>query len=84
MRFLATVVSIAVGTASDIAPEDHSFAFEEIAVDDLGVVPSDECFYDVTIPNLLTNGWTKYAWVSCKILYDTVSIHSSYIYYISH
>ena len=48
MRFIATVVSIAVGTASGIAPEEHSFAFEEITVDDLGAVPSDECFYDVT------------------------------------
>ena len=57
-KSIAIAVSF-IGAASAI----NGYAFQEITVDDLGALPSDECFYDVTIPALLDKGWIQYAWV---------------------
>ena len=57
----SAIVAAAVGLASYVnalAPDDPaSFAFNLSPVDDLGAQPSDECFYDVTIPDLLDIGF---------------------------
>lgn len=58
MKSLAIAASI-IGAASAI----NDYAFQEITVGDLDALPSDECFYDVTIPDLLDKGWIRYAWV---------------------
>ena len=70
MRFLtaaAVVTSTIISTTSALSSEDHTFALQEVTVDDLDALPTDECFYDVTIPALLENGFSKYAWVSSGV-----------------
>ena len=83
----SAIIAAAVGLASyanALAPDDPaSFAFNLSPVDDLGAQPSDECFYDVTIPDLLDIGFKQYAWVPWSQLSNeslAIAPHGAFVY----
>lgn len=83
----SAIIAGAVGLASyanALAPDDPaSFAFNLSPVDDLGAQPSDECFYDVTIPDLLDIGFKQYAWVPWSQLSNeslAIAPHGAFVY----
>ncbi|KAL7431190.1 hypothetical protein ACHAXM_002574 [Skeletonema potamos] len=81
--FTVAASSGLIGLASALASEGVPYAFHETTVGNLVAEPADECFYDVTIPALLDEGFVKYAWVPwSKLSNESLAIapHGAFVY----
>ena len=66
LLLIATAISISTNVYA--IPPPVEFAIYDTPTIDLDAPPPDECFYDVTVPELLAIGYVKYAWVPWSIL----------------
>lgn len=70
-------------TSTALSPDEIRFGTHETTVGNLGVEPSEECFYDVTIPTLLAIGYRKYAWIPWTDLSNAslaLAPHGAFVY----
>jgi len=62
------VLFLLVNVAVVVIANEPAFSFSLTDVPDLGAAPSDDCFYPTTLPSLISQNLTQYAWVPWSVL----------------